>query len=224
MAAHWGYGGHNGPEYWGNLDPAYVLCRTGRRQSPIDIAAARHDPTIGPLGADYKKTRLTLVNNGHTIQVNCEPGSRLAYGTQRYELLQFHFHSPSEHLIEGRAFGMEAHFVHRGAKGGAAVIGVLMTEGESNPALAEFWEYVPAREATVPTSLALNPAELLPQGIHFYAYEGSLTTPPCSETVQWIVMKDPIEVSRAQIDRFRSLIGENARPVQPLNDREVLEF
>lgn len=224
MGTHWGYANHDGPEHWGELDPAYGLCRTGRQQSPVDITGAVHDSSIGPLGVAYKRTAVNVVNNGHTIQVDCDPSSQLVYEGRKYYLLQFHFHSPSEHLIEGRRFPMEAHFVHRSPLDDLAVIGVMLTEGAENPVLASLWNQVPPEVGSMSGGTRINPADLLPFDIHFYAYTGSLTTPPCSEGVQWIVMKQPLEVSRSQVEQFHELIGENARPVRPLNDRLIREF
>lgn len=224
MSTSWGYEEHNGPEHWGDLDAAYGLCKLGRRQSPVDIVGPVHDSSIGPLGIGYRQTNVVVLNNGHSIQVNCDPGSTLAYAGKKFELLQFHFHSPSEHLIEGRSYAMEAHFVHRSPLGEFAVIGVIMEPGEENPILASFWQQAPAGGGTKETGTRINPAELLPFDVHFYAYTGSLTTPPCSEGVEWIVMKEPIAVSREQIDHFLALIGENIRPVQPLHGRLIREF
>jgi carbonic anhydrase len=223
MAAHWSYDGAQGPEYWGDLDPAYTACKIGRHQSPVNIAKVTANPRLGSLGVRYRKCDARVVNNGHTIQVNFEKGGTLSYGGQSYELLQFHFHSPSEHTVKGRAFEMEAHLVHRDATKCLAVIGVLMTKGAEHPLIADLWGAVPLNEGTSDAAVSVDAAALLPGERSFYAYKGSLTTPPCTEGVKWIVMKSPISVSGGQIEKFLSVIGHNARPVQPLNDRMIEE-
>ena len=224
MRSHWGYKGHNGPTHWGALDPAYKLCDTGRRQSPIDIVSPEINPLLKPLAPHYRETEVTVVNNGHAIQVNCDKGSTLIFDEEAYILLQFHFHSPSEHQIGRKPFAMETHLVHQGPSGELVVIGVLTVEGRENGVLAKFWGQIPPMEGEVETGTLINVADLLPADPHYYTYDGSLTTPPCTEDVRWFVMKEPLEVSRAQVDAFLGVIGANARPVQPLNDRVIEEF
>jgi len=223
MPAHWTYDGAQGPDYWGDLDPAYAACKLGRRQSPIDIAKVVANPRLGSPGFLYKQRDVRVVNNGHTIQVNIEKGGSLSYGGKSYGLLQFHFHAPSEHTVKGRPIDMEAHLVHRDAAGGVAVVGVFMTKGTEHPLIADLWRVMPPQEGTSDTVVSVDPIRLLPSDRHFYAYNGSLTTPPCTEGVKWIVMKTPVAVSAGQIERFLSIIGRNARPVQALNDRVIEE-
>jgi carbonic anhydrase len=224
MTAHWTYEGSQGPEYWGDLDPAFVTCKLGRRQSPINIMNTMGNLSLGPLIIKYQKCDVGVINNGHTIQANYEKGSTLVYGGRTYELAQFHFHSPSEHLVRATQYDMEAHLVHKDPSGRIAVIGVLMTEGMEHPTIADLWRLTPASEGKSDRTVVVNANDLLPVDGHFYAYDGSLTTPPCSEDVSWILMKEPIEVSREQIETFVATIGRNARPIQPLNERDVEEF
>ncbi len=224
MGAHWTYEGGQGPDYWGDLDPAYAACRTGRHQSPIDIVGAVANPRLGSLSLRYGRGDICVVNNGHTIQVDFKKGGALVFGGRSYELLQFHFHSPSEHTIKGRPFDMEAHLVHRDATGRLAVIGVLMTKGPEHPLIADLWKVIPLNPGASEATVSVDATDLLPSDNHFYAYQGSLTTPPCSEGVTWIVMKTSVSVSAEQIEKFLSVIGRNVRPVQPLNDRVIEEY
>jgi carbonic anhydrase len=224
MGAHWTYESSQGPEYWGDLDPVYVTCKIGRRQSPIDIVETAANLGLGPLIIKYRKGAGRVVNNGHTLQVECQKGNMLRYEGRLYELAQFHFHSPSEHLVGGRPFDMEAHLVHRDAEERLAVIGVFMQEGMEHPLLTELWRAAPDAEGAARSVANIDPGELIPVDGHFYAYSGSLTTPPCTEDVQWIVMKTPLAVSPEQIEQFVALIGHNARPVQAINERIVEEF
>jgi len=171
----------------------------------------------------YQATPLKVVNNGHAIQVNYGAGSTLTVDGKTYHLAQFHFHSPSEHTQDGKPYAMEAHLVHKADDGSLAVVGVFLKEGKENPFLARIWGHLPTEvnhEMTV-AGTEVNVADLLPAKKAFFNYSGSLTTPPCSEGVTWLVMDRSVEVSKAQADKFRGLIHENARPVQPLNDRKV---
>jgi carbonic anhydrase len=222
-AHHWGYQGEAGPARWGDLDAANRVCSLGSQQSPIDIS-----PTIGanlyPLELSWADKASTIVNNGHTIQLNFAEGSTLKLGGVKFTLLQVHFHRPSEHLIDGRNFPMEAHFVHRSAAGGLAVIGVLMEAGKTNAAFNRIVSTMPESEGPpVKADPAINPNALLPGKLGYYRYEGSLTTPPCSEIVDWIVLTDRIEVAPADIAAFARLYQMNARPVQKDNRRFVLQ-
>ena len=224
MSTHWTYEGTRGPEYWGDLDPAFAICRLGRRQSPINIMNTTGNLSLGPLVLSYKKSAVRVVNNGLTVQANHDKGSTLTYAGRKYELVQFHFHSPSEHLVRATQFDMEAHLVHKDPTGRIAVIGVLMVEGMENPLIADLWRLMPPSQGQSEQKAVSNAYDLLPVDGHFYAYDGSLTTPPCSEDVSWIVMKQPIDVAREQIETFVAAIGRNARPIQPLNERIVEEF
>ncbi|MGJ4927277.1 carbonic anhydrase [Bradyrhizobium sp. HKCCYLS2038] len=223
-APHWSYEGATGPARWGDLDAANKVCSIGSQQSPIDI----ENPTRTRL-PDFKlswgKAADTIVNNGHTIQLNFADGSgTLRLGETNYKLLQVHFHRPSEHQIGGKNFPMEAHFVHRAASGGVAVLGVLMTTGRPNPAFSQIVVTMPDKEGqAVKADPRIDPSMLLPARRSYYRYAGSLTTPPCSEVVEWLLLADPIQVAEADIAKFARLYPMNARPVQKLDRRFVLQ-
>jgi carbonic anhydrase len=222
--AHWGYAGEAGPEHWGALDSAFTLCATGRQQSPIDISAAIPSDQP-PLGIDYRGTASDMLNNGHTVQVNFPAGSTLNLAGQVFVLKQVHFHTPSETHLRGREFPFEAHFVHADAQGALAVIAVLFEDGAENAALAQLWTEMPVAVGELHAlRAAFSPADLLPGDRDDYRFIGSLTTPPCSEGVRWQVLKQPLTLSRAQIQRFAALVhGRNDRPIQPLHARQVLD-
>lgn len=219
---HWGYQGEHAPEHWAEMDPGFETCALGHMQSPIDIHDA-HPADLPEIGFDYHAGPAEAVNNGHTIVVNLPDSGGIDIGGAHYALVQFHFHTPSEEKIDGEAYPMEAHFVHKDAEGHLAVVAVMLKEGHKNAALEEIFDALPAAEDGKQALGALDPAALLPAKHGYYAYAGSLTTPPCSEGVRWQVLKRPIEVSESQIEAFRKLYPENARPVQPLNGREVQE-
>ena len=220
---HWGYIGESGSQNWGNLSPEFQLCKTGIQQSPIDLQGAVA-AELSPIEIDYQESPLRIVNNGHTIQVNYESGSSIKLDGQTFNLVQFHFHDPSEHTIDKKPFDMELHLVHRSEAGALAVIGVLMKQGQHNAALQPIWDAFPSRQEPeqVVKTVKVNAEEFLPKDRKVYRYFGSLTTPPCSQGVNWIVMQQPIELSQNQIQRFANLISIDARPVQPLNNRFVL--
>ena len=198
------------------------MCTTGTQQSPVDITgpiSARQPP----LGIHWSKRPETIVNNGHTIQLNVPAGDTLTVGDRTYALAQFHFHHPSEHRVDGKALAMEAHFVHAAEGGALAVVGVLMTPGRANSVFNKIVSTMPAEEGPpVPADPAIDPNRLLPARRAYYRYEGSLTTPPCSETVDWLVLADRIEVAESDIARFAKLYPMNARPVQNRNRRFLL--
>ena len=186
--AHWSYEGAGGPAKWGDLDATNKACSLGAQQSPINIVGPIKSQ-LPALKLSWGKTADTIVNNGHTIQLNFAEGSTLKLGDTTYKLLQVHFHRPSEHLIEGKSFPMEAHFVHRADSGGLAVVGVMFSEGKPNAAFGKITATMPAKEGpAVKADAAINPNGLLPAKLGYYRYEGSLTTPPCSEIVEWLVV------------------------------------
>jgi len=220
--AHWSYEGATGPSHWGDIDAASKVCSLGSQQSPIDIAGTIK-AKLPPLEIAWSRKADTIVNNGHTIQLNIAPGSTLKLGRDDYTLLQFHFHHPSEHTIAGKHYPMEVHFVHRNAAGGLAVIGALMTAGKRNSVFNKIVATMPAQEGpAVKADAAIDPNRLLPAAHGYYRYAGSLTTPPCSEVVNWLLLREPIEVAKADIDAFAKLYPMNARPVQKDNRRFVL--
>lgn len=222
-AHHWGYEGEAGPAKWGELDAANQVCSIGVQQSPIDIGATI-SANLYPLEIHWDDKADTIVNNGHTIQLNMAPGSTLKLGGATFDLVQFHFHRPSEHLIDGKPFPMEVHFVHRMASGTLGVVGVLIQAGKANASFAKIIATMPQSEGpAVKADAAINPNGLLPQKLSYFRYEGSLTTPPCSEVVDWMVLTDPIEVAADDIAGFAKLYPMNARPAQKDNRRFVLQ-
>jgi carbonic anhydrase len=220
--AHWSYEGAGGPAKWGDLDAANKACSLGAQQSPINIVSPIKSQ-LPALKLSWGKTADTIVNNGHTIQLNFAEGSTLKLADTTYKLLQVHFHRPSEHLIGGKSFPMEAHFVHRADSGGLAVVGVMLSEGKPNATFGKIVATMPAKEGpAVKADAAINPNGLLPAKLGYYRYEGSLTTPPCSEVVEWLVLTDPIQVAAGDVAGFTKLYPMNARPAQRDNRRYVL--
>ena len=218
---HWGYTGEAGPDKWGGLEPADAPCSAGGQQSPIDITGTIN-ARQPPLKINWSKRPDTIVNNGHTIQLGFAEGDTLGFGDRTFALKQLHFHHPSEHLVEGKGFAMEAHFVHEGADG-LAVVGVLMAAGKPNAVFRKIAATMPSEEgAPVPADPSIDLSRLLPAQHTYFHYEGSLTTPPCSETVDWIVLAHPIEVDEADIARFGKLYPMNSRPVQKRDSRFIL--
>ena len=219
----WSYEGATGPENWGKLSPDYELCRTGMMQSPIDLSQANARGEVS-LNAAYKPGPLTILNNGHTVQVTFAKGSTLTSGTMQFNLLQVHFHTPSEEAVNGKRYPMDAHFVHADTDGKLAVLGILFEEGPANPELAKLIAAAPANKADAKTiaGVDFDPNGLLPATLDVYRFQGSLTTPPCSEGVNWHVVKQPVTASADQLAAMRAVMGDNARPVQPLNGRLVV--
>jgi len=206
------------------LKSEYAACRLGHRQSPIDIRDA-HDADLPPIRFDYKPTALKVIDNGHTIQVNYDRNSSITIGNRRYELIQFHFHHPSEEEIEGKTYDMVVHLVHRDQDGNLAVVAVLLTKGRANAMVQELWEHLPEekkKEALI-HGVEINAADLLPADRGYYSFPGSLTTPPCAEGVSWFVLRTPTEISSTEIVQFGALYPHNARPVQLLNRRTILQ-
>ncbi len=218
---HWTYEGAEGPATWGDLDPAYAICKTGLTQSPIDLPVSGVQNPLKKLDHKYSSSNLTILNNGHTIQVNYDKGSTLTVDDKTYSLVQFHFHTPSEHKFAGQSFPLEVHFVHQADDKSLAVIGIMLAEGAENPLLAKFWDKLPTKEETQTYTISINANDTFPSDKGYYTYTGSLTTPNCAEAVRWIVMKKPVTASKAQIDKFGAIVGHNARPVQPINSREI---
>jgi carbonic anhydrase len=221
-AAEWGYEGDLGPDHWADLSPDYATCGDGMEQSPIDIAGVT--PVLEPeLEPDYHSTPLVIFNNGHTIEVEYHDGSTLTVGDHTWEVQQFHLHARSEHTVDGIASPLELHIVHEDENGDLAVVGVLIEEGAENAALATVFDHLPAEEGEPEEieGVEVNVADLLPDDLTAWRYDGSLTTPPCTEEVQWHVLATPIEASTEQIGAFEAIFDNNYRPVQPLNDRQI---
>lgn len=210
----WGYEGEHGPAHWGGD------CKTGQSQSPINLTgAAAGSPG---LNLNYTTSPVKILHNGHTVQANLDGKSTLTTGGKEYSLVQFHFHAPSEHTIDGKPADLVAHLVHKSADGALAVVGVLFNEGVENSFLGKFWEHLPAQKSPEhDTGVTVDLNEVLPAVRGHYAYSGSLTTPPCSEGVSWFVMHTPVTISSAQLAAFRKVIDKNVRPVQPLNGRAL---
>ena len=220
-SASWGYEPHNGPARWGTLDPAFESCDLGKAQSPIDLTGGQR-ADLTPIEFDYRRTRVAIENTGHTIQVNLEPGSGIVLDGVRYDLQQFHFHHGSEHTVDGVRLPLEMHLVHRSHDGSLAVVGILFEEGRANETLAPVWAQLPTEPAAsriMPASLDL--AALPPAPGATWRYDGSLTTPPCTEGVAWVIPAEPLTLSVAQIDAFAAIYPNNYRPVQPLGERRL---
>lgn len=222
--ASWSYEGDNAPEHWGELSPDYHLCLSGQNQTPINISGVLHS-NLHELLVDYTPESESIVNNGHTVQVNVEQGDYITLDQEKFMLQQFHFHSPSENEIEGHRYPMEIHFVHSNKAGELAVVAVMVEEGAENATLATLLKQAPtALNKTEALKNGIDVLSLLPEDRHFYRFTGSLTTPPCSEGVRWIVMKKPVQASAAQIKQFKALLRhDNNRPLQPLHGRVIVD-
>lgn len=222
-AESWGYSGAVGPEHWAQLSEDNFAC-TGRNQSPINLTGFIEAP-LSPIVFDYQAGGKEIINNGHTVQINYQPGSTIRLGNHSFNLLQFHFHAPSENHINGQSYALEAHFVHADAAGNLAVVAVMFSQGAKNQELQKAWLKLPKNKGDKHVfSGLLSATNLLPQTNDHYRFNGSLTTPPCSEGVVWLVMKQEVAVSSAQIAAFTAVLAEpNNRPIQALNARVVLQ-
>ncbi len=220
----WSYEDATGPANWGHLSDDYKTCATGEAQSPINITDAV-DQQEATLDFNYQPGGYEVINNGHAIQVNYQPGSSVAIDGHSYELKQFHFHTPSENTVEGESFPLEAHLVHQDSEGHLAVVSVLYRDGAANQELAAVWQKLPgAAGAKNELATKFDAATLLPEALESYQFTGSLTTPPCSEGVSWVVLKHAKTVDSAQIEQFSSSVHTpNNRPVQPINTRVIVE-
>ncbi|HUG14230.1 MAG TPA: carbonic anhydrase family protein [Thermomicrobiales bacterium] len=222
--AHWSYSGDTGPDRWGVIDDDYERCASGAEQSPVDLSPALAVRDANDVVFDYRASDLSIVNNGHTVQVVYEPGSTISVEAATYDLLQFHLHAQSEHTLDGTRFPLELHLVHMDSDGNLAVVGVLFEEGAPNAALEPVFSHMPSSETEEPVKVdgvTVDAAALLPESHEVFEYPGSLTTPPCSERVRWFVMARPVQASAGQIAAFTTLYSANFRPLQPLNDREL---
>jgi carbonic anhydrase len=228
---HWAYSGDEGPAKWGELSPVYSACCNGKIQSPVDIVGS--GPGNGAvLKFDYRKTSLKIahhehvidiIDNGHTIQVTVEEGSTLTTARDIYQLKQFHFHTPSEHTVDGKHFPMEVHFVHQSAKREFAVVAAFYKEGADNENLAKLIANMPKAKGDTQhfPDVSLDLQFHLPTKARVYSYIGSFTTPPCTENVEWFILQEPVTAGAAQIKAFADRLQNNNRPVQPLNERKV---
>jgi carbonic anhydrase len=222
-AAHWAYQGDGGPQAWSQMKPEFSLCGSGQRQSPIDIRGGLA-VELEPVRFDYQPSRFAVVDNGHTVQVNVQPGNAIEVGGKRFELVQFHFHRPSEERIDGKQFEMSLHLVHKNEQGHLAVVALLIDKGARQTVLQKVWNNLPLeknQEAAARAPLEL--LDLLPDDRRYFTYMGSLTTPPCSEGVQWIVMRQPVTAAPEQIDLFSRIYPMNARPLQAASGRRIMQ-
>ncbi|MDP1899037.1 MAG: carbonic anhydrase family protein [Rubrivivax sp.] len=207
----------------GGIKPEFSLCSSGQRQSPIDIRGGLA-VDLEPVNFDYPPSHFAVVDNGHTVQVNVAPGSRIEVGGKRFELQQFHFHRPSEERIDGRQFEMSVHLVHKDEQGRLAVVTVLFDKGSPQPVVQKVWNHLPLeRHEAAAARVPLELAELLPADRRYYTYMGSLTTPPCTEGVQWIVMRQPVTLAPEQIELFARIYPMNARPLQAASGRRIMQ-
>jgi carbonic anhydrase len=222
-AAHWDYTGSGGPEAWGQMKPEFSKCSSGTRQSPIDIRDGIK-VNLDAVQFDYKPSAFRVIDNGHTVQVNVGAGNSIEVMGKRYDLVQFHFHRPSEERIDGRQFDMVAHLVHKDIDGRLAVVAVLLERGSAQPLVQSIWNNLPLEKGDeVAARSTINLNDLLPANRNYFTYMGSLTTPPCSEGVLWMVMKEPVQISGDQIGIFARLYPMNARPVQSASGRLIKE-
>ena len=221
-AAHWGYDKHNGPDMWAKLDPKFKLCSTGLKQSSVNIESKKTTEFKNELHLLYGTNSKDIINNGHTIALHFNEAGGLVYQNRKYNLVQLHFHTPSETQIEGKSYPMEMHMVHKDEKNNYLVLAVLFRKGQNNIMLNNVLSYAPIDIDKAHQMDMIYISQLLPKNHGYYAFSGSLTTPPCNEGVQWIVLKESVEASQAQIDAMHSILKDNARNVQPLHDRVIL--
>jgi carbonic anhydrase len=218
---HWSYDGSGGPEAWARLNPEFAKCGTGQRQSPIDIRGGIK-VDLDPVQFDYKPVAFGVLDNGHTVQVNVASGNAIEVHGRRYDLVQFHFHRPSEERIDGRQFDMVAHLVHKDAEGRLAVVAVLLDRGSAHAVVQQVWNNLPLEKGEqLDARTPIDLSALLPADKRYYTYMGSLTTPPCSEGVLWMVMQQPVTISQSQINIFAKLYPMNARPIQSASGRLI---
>ena len=221
---HWSYSGATGPAKWGGLEKEFALCKSGQAQSPIDIPDANvRKGDLPSLLFNYKPSPLRIVDNGHTIQVNYEPGSFVTVSGTRYELVSLDFHKPSEVKVSGKDHEMAVHLLHKDSKGKLAILAIFLDPGKENALVKAVWSNLPQAKdkENVVANVTINAIELLPPDKGYYKFPGSLTIPPCTEDVTWFVLKTPVQVSADEIARFGKLYPMNARPVQPLNERDL---
>jgi carbonic anhydrase len=221
----WSYSGATGPAKWGALSKEFKECKTGEAQSPIDIPDEKaRKGDLAPLLFNYKPSPLRIIDNGHTIQVNYAPGSFVNIEGKRYELQELHFHKPAEEKIDGKGHDMDAQLVHKGPDGKPIVIAILLDAGKDNKLVKTLWDNLPKSQGKeqVLDAVKINAVDLLPDNKGYYTYTGSLTTPPCTEQITWYVLKSPVQISAEQIARFGKSYPMNARPIQPLHDRDIM--
>ena len=221
-AANWTYDGDHGPDHWADLSGEYATCGVGTYQSPFNIVPDIN-ADLADLDIQYAPLPVAVTNNGHTLVVNGGADDHVRIGDKDFKLLQFHFHTPSEYMINGESFPMELHFVHQAPNGRIAVIGVMIVEGDANPAIAQLWNVAPyENDATGQNDAVISARDLLPSNQRYMRFMGSLTTPPCTEGIDWHMLMTPITASAEQIAAFRTVVPNNARPIQLRNGRLVV--
>ncbi|MDX1637744.1 MAG: carbonic anhydrase family protein [Balneolaceae bacterium] len=222
----WSYEeGPTGPENWATLRAEYAPCN-GKSQSPINIPTGEvaADESLSPLEVNYGTTPVEIINNGHTVQFNVSGDYSLSTGDKEYELLQFHYHVRSERTIDGEHYPLEIHFVHRHSDTDYAVLGMMYQPGVSNTLLADYLPFIPTEIGAYRSESQIDLSTLIPAELTYFHYDGSLTTPPCSEVVNWYLLQNPVEASTEQLDQMTEILDGNYRPVMPLNDREILGY
>ncbi len=219
----WSYEGETGPANWARLRADYAACTAGKRQSPIDIRDGIR-VNLEAIRFDYKPMQFRIVDTGHAVQVNLGEGSSLTVMGKRYALQQFHFHRPAEERVNGRSYDMSVHLVHRNDEGQLAVVAVLLEKGADHPLIQTLLDNLPLEQNTeMAPEVAIDPAMLLPDNRAYWTYMGSLTTPPCTEGVLWMVLKQPVQVASEQVAIFSRVFRSNARPIQAVNGRLIKE-
>jgi carbonic anhydrase len=222
---HWTYEGRLGPKFWGKLVDDFVTCEKGTKQSPLDLVDADQDARLQPIDFHYEAQDISFENNGHTLLAKFQgSGNYIRHGDDKYNLVQFHVHAPSEHFVDGAPYDLEVHLVHQNAAGKLLVVGVLMEAlGKGSPALESLWKDLPLSVGTRGPTIKFTPDALLPKKREYWSYDGSLTTPPCTEGVKWYVMSHPIQISVRQVDQFQAAYRKNSRPPQTLQGRKILK-
>jgi len=220
---HWSYEGEGSPKHWAQIDKRFFMCKKGQNQSPVNLTGFT-ESDLPAITFNYHLISTEILDNGHTEQVNVQKGSSITVDDIVFDLKQFHFHTPSENNINGKSFPLEAHFVHASKEGKLAVVAVMFEEGEPNAALTELWEQMPEKTGEHHTIDAKHLDALIPKKRDYYRFNGSLTTPPCTEGVRWLVMKKPVTLSKLQINKFAKIMHmHNNRPIQPTNARVILK-
>lgn len=219
--AHWGYEGDGSPEHWGELSAEFETCGAGKEQSPINLRDATPED-LADIEFAYAASTGEVLNNGHTLQYTPSTTQKVTLDGEDLELAQLHMHTPAEHEVDGKQLPGEIHFVHKNAAGDITVLGILLEEGAPNELVQYLLDNAPDTvDSSHISQEEVNISDALPASHEYITYAGSLTTPPCSENVRWIVMTQPVTASAEQLQAFESLIGKNARPVQDQNGREL---
>ena len=211
----WTYTGDSSPEHWAELDPEYIKCAEGLHQSPIDIETHLATKLSAQLDFNYHSTPINIVNNGHTVQAVPDEDNTMGALGRIWHLKQIHFHDPSEHHIDGIIYPMEVHMVHSDSLGKLAVVAIMVKEGPQNAYLQTIWDAMPDEVGKeIHPRQKLEMTKLIPGYGTVYHYQGSLTTPPCTEGVEWFILAQPMTMSKDQIAYFRRIHPGNNRPLQ----------